>query len=109
MVLLVIRAANLLSVDELEVFKLAHRFWHHRTAENCYIKKAFHKYLEKKIVPPWVMHYARSVVQAYEHGNFEPALFGISPSFEAIPLTWSLAFQTPRSLPLNEAGDLLVA
>jgi hypothetical protein len=109
MVLLVIRAANLLGVDEFEIFKLAHQFWHHRAGENSDIKRLFHKYLDKKIVPPWVMHFARSVVQAYEQGNFEPAVFGVSPSFEAIPLSWSLAFHTPRSLPLNEAGDLLVA
>lgn len=109
MVLLVLRAANLLRVDELELFNLAHRFWHHRTAESSYIKVAFHKYLDKKIAPPWVVHFARSVVQAYDSGDFEPAVFGIYPSYEAIPLTWSLAFQTPLSLPLNEAGGLLVA
>lgn len=109
MVLFVIRAANILSVDEFEVFNLAHQYWHHSNAESCYIKNAFTKYLDKKVVPPWVNHYARSVIQAYDCGNFEPALFGIYPSFEQIPLGWSLAFNTPLSMQLNEASDLLVA
>jgi len=109
MVLLVLRAANLLRVDEFEVFQLAHRFWHHHSGESSVIKKAFYKYLDKKIVPPWVMHFARTVVQAYEHGNFEPAVFGIHPAYEQIPLSWSLAFKTPLSVSLNDAGNLLVA
>ena len=111
MIMLVIRAANLLRVDELELFKLAHQFWHHHTDEprHIHIKMAFSEYLEKKTAPPWVVHFARSVVQAYDGGNFEPVAFGVYPSYEAIPLTWSLAFQTPLSLPLNELSDLLIA
>ena len=109
MILLVIRAANLLRVDELELFRLAYRFWYHHTAETRDIKAAFDEYLRSQLVPPWVVHFARSVVQAYDHGNFEPAMFGIFPSCEIIPLSWSLVFQTPLSVPFNEAHDLLVA
>lgn len=109
MIMLVIRAANLLRVDELELFKLAHRFWHHQTIETRQIKSVFNEYLETKNAPPWVVHYARSVVQAYNGGHFEPVAFGVYPCFEEIPLSWSLAFQTPLSLPLNELGDLLIA
>jgi hypothetical protein len=110
MILLVIRAANLLKVDELELFRLAHRFWHYHTGESCpQINAAFNEYLEKKTAPPWVIHFARSVVRAYDCGNFEPAMFGIYPSYEEIPLSWSLAFQTPLSLPLNHFRDLLIA
>ena len=107
--MLVIRAANLLRVDELELFNLAHRFWHYRTAEPRQIDLVFNEYLDKKVAPPWVVHYARSVVQAYNRGNFEPVNFGIYPSHEEIPLTWSLAFQIPPSMPLNDANDLLIA
>jgi len=109
MILLVIRAANLLRVDELELFKLAHRFWQDHTVEARHIYVAFNEYLETKTAPPWVVHFARSVVQAYNGGNFEPVMFGIHPSYEEIPLSWSLAFQTPRSVPLNEINDLLIA
>lgn len=109
MVLVVIRAANLLRIDEFKLFELAHRFWHHRTGEYLFIKKAFNNYLDNKTAPPWVVHFARSVVQAYDRGDLEPAMFGIYPSYETIPLTWSLAFRIPLSLPLNEGGDLFVA
>ena len=106
---LVIRAANLLQVDELEVFRLAYRFWHRRSDDADCINAAFDKYLRQKTAPPWVVHFARTVVQTYERGNFDPAMFGIYPEYERIPLTWSLAFQTPRYVSLNTAGDVLVA
>lgn len=106
---LVIRAANLLNVDELEVFRLAFQFWHRRADDANCINAAFNKYLCKKIAPPWVVHFARTVVQTYNRGNFDPAMFGIYPEYERIPLTWSLAFQTPRYVSLNTAGDVLVA
>ena len=106
MVELVLRAANLLNVDELEVFRLSDRYWHHRTND---IKAAFRKYLTKKIVPYWVLHFARTVVKAYECGDLEPLLFGVYPSYERIQLTWALAFRTPLSLPLNDSDGLLVA
>jgi len=106
MVELVLRAANLLSIDEFEVFRLADRYWYRRTDD---IKAVFKKYLDKKTVPPWVLHFARSVVTAYNRGNFEPALFGVYPSYETIQFTWAIAFKTPCSFPLNNPGDLLVA
>ena len=107
--MLVIRAANLLSVDELEIFKLAHRFWYRRPDEPYAINVEFNKYLRQKTAPHWVVHFARTVVQAYKRGNFDPAMFGIYPEYEKIPFCWSLAFQTPRYVSLNKAGDVLVA
>lgn len=105
MVEMVLRAANILSVDELEVFRLANRFWQRRSD----IKAAFNKYLDKKIVPHWVLHFARNVVQSYERGTFEPAVFGIYPCYETIPLSWALALQTPRAVVLNEGANLFIA
>lgn len=109
MVPIVLRAANLLSVDELEVFKLAHRFWYCRADEPMVITAEFNKYLSKRIAPPWVMHFARTVVQTYNRGDFDPATFGIYPDYEKIPLCYSLAFQTSRFLPLNKTGEVFVA
>ena len=109
MILLIIRAANVLNVDELQLFGLAHRFWHHQSAEPRQIDVVFKEYLDKKIAPPWVVHFSRSVLQAYNSGNLEPAEFGVYPAYEEIPLVWSLAFQTPLTIPLNESNDLLVA
>ena len=109
MFLLVIRAANLLNVDELEVFRLAHNFWYHRADEANSVNAAFNKYLRKKIAPPWVVHFARTVVQAYDRGSFDPVMFGIYPKYEQIPLCYALAFQTPRFVPLNKTAEVFIA
>ncbi|MDX1811965.1 MAG: hypothetical protein R3240_08465 [Gammaproteobacteria bacterium] len=102
----VLRAANILNVDELEVFHLAARYWSRHTDD---IKVAFKEYLSNKSVPHWVLHFSRNVLKAYERGNFEPALFGVFPSHESIQFTWALVFKTPLSLPLNTDGNLLIA
>ena len=102
----VLRAANILNVDELEVFRLANQYWS-RQADD--LRVAFTKYLNRKIVPHWVLHFARTVIKAYEQGNFEPAQFGVYPSYETIQFSWALVFNTPISLPLNTDGNLLIA
>jgi hypothetical protein len=109
MVPVVIRAANLLHVDELEIFKLAYQFWYRRADEPRAMNVEFNKYLTNKTAPPWVMHFARMVVQAYNRGDFDPVTFGIYPDYEKIPLCYSLAFQTPRFVPLNKSGEMFIA
>jgi hypothetical protein len=109
MIKLVIRASNLLRVDELQLFNLAYRFWYDRKAEARHINKVFTHYLHKKIAPPWVAHFARSVLQAYQSGDLDPIRFGIYPEFEELPLGWSLVFKTPRTLPLNNTDEVLIA
>jgi hypothetical protein len=106
---LVLRAANLLQVDELEIFRLAYRFWNRHCDETSYIGKAFKQYLHEKAAPPWVTHFARRVVQAYNRGNFDPATFGVYPTYEKLPLTWALALQTPRYVQLNKDCNVFVA
>jgi hypothetical protein len=49
------------------------------------------------------------VLQAYHSGIFEPTSFGVYPEYEEIPVGWSLAFQTPLTLPLNDPCDVLIA
>lgn len=109
MILLVIRASNVLRVDELELFNLAYRFWHNRAAEAEHITSLFAEYLDNKTAPPWVVHFARCVLQAYHSGNLEPASFGVYSKYEKIPLDWSMAFQIPVTLPLNDPDDVLIA
>lgn len=106
MVELVLRSANLLNVNEFEVFCLANRHWHHQPQD---VNDAFREYLNNRFVPPWVLHFARSVVKAYERGGFEPVLFGVYPTFETISITWALAFRAPCQLVLNGESGLLVA
>jgi len=109
MVPIVIRAANVLHVDEFEVFRLAHRFWNRHCAESSSIRSAFNKYVQNRIVPPWVVHFSRRVMQAYQGDNFDPAMFGVYPAYEKIPLCWSVALQTPRYVKLKQNCDVFVA
>ena len=106
MVELVLRAANILHVDELKVFQLADRYWNRESED---LDKEFDKFLNQKVVPHWVQHFARTVIKAYEKGNFEPAQFGVYPSYEAIQFSWALIFNTPSYLPLSTDGNLLIA
>ena len=102
----VLRAANILHVDELEVFRLADQYWS-RQAED--LNAAFEKFLKQQHVPHWVLHFARTVIKAYEQGNFEPAEFGVYPSHEAIQFSWALIFDIPSYVPLSAEGNLLIA
>jgi len=102
----VLRAANILNVDELEVFRLADRCWSRQSDD---LRVVFAKYLQRKILPHWVQHFARTVIKSYEEGNFEPALFGVYPSYESTPFTWALVFNTPSCFPINTDGNLLIA
>jgi hypothetical protein len=56
-----------------------------------------------------VTHFSRRVVQAYQGKNFDPAVFGVYPAYEKLPLSWSLALQTPRYVKLNKNCNVLVA
>lgn len=105
----VIRASNLLCVDELELFNLAYQYWYAIEAEPREIYKIYTQYMHKKIAPPWAIHYARSVLGAYQSGNFDPTMFGIQPKTEELPLLCSLIFKIPRTYRLNEEDYLLVA
>ena len=105
----VIRAANLLRVSEYRLFELAYHHWHQCMAEPQIINLAFRHYLNNAIVPLWTVHFARSVVRAYRAGDFDPAIFGVYPPYEGIPLMWALAFRSPLSVPLGSKRDILIA
>jgi len=109
MVPLVIKASNILNVDEFEIFRLAHRYWNHHCADPSAISRAFAKYVQNRTVPPWVTHFSRRVVQAYHAKNFDPAIFGVYPAYERLPWSWSVALQTPRYVKLNRNCDVLAA
>lgn len=109
MIEFVIRASNILKVDELQLFYLAYEFWHAREAEPRHIRKVFSRYMDKKIAPPWVVHFARSVLRDYQCSNFNPAKFGVRPRPEALPLLRSLIFKTSRTLPLHDDNNVFIA
>jgi hypothetical protein len=106
---LVVRAANLLAVSEHRLFELAYRHWHHHAAESRLIDRTFGHYLRHSVTPPWAVHFSRLVLRAYRAGNFDPALFGVYPAYEGIPLIWALTLRSPLSVPLAREEGVLVA
>jgi len=105
----VVRAANVLNICERRLFEFAHQYWYTREAESTFISAVLHEYLINHITPPWVMHFARAVMRAYEEGNLNPLLFGVSPGFEQLPLLWSLVLRAPRVHRYDDSDNYLVA
>ena len=105
----VIRAANLLYIDEHRLFELAYWKWHHRRAEPQLIERVFLRYLHRAPIPYWARHYARTVVHAYNAGDLEPAQFGVRPAYERIPLFWALPLRTPLSVAIKVESGILIA
>ena len=105
----IIRASNILKIDELQLFNLAYEFWYSREAEPRQMNTVFSKYMTKKEAPPWAVHYARSVLRDYKSGNFDPVKFGVQQEVNALPLLCSLIFKIPRNLPSQDDDDVLAA
>jgi len=105
----VVRAANVLNICERELFEFAHLYWYTQQAESSFITTVLQEYLQKHITPPWVMHFARAVMRAYQMGCFDPKSFGIIPAVEEVPLLWSLAFRTPRLQRCAESDSQFIA
>ncbi|NIR59678.1 MAG: hypothetical protein GWO02_09215 [Gammaproteobacteria bacterium] len=73
----VLDAAALLDVTEYTVFDLAYRDWFGERAAGGLLERAFARYMFDDIVPSWVRHYTRTVVQRAERGELDPEAFGV--------------------------------
>jgi len=65
--------------------------------------------LSNHITPPWVLHFARAVIRAYEDGTLNQLLFGVSPVIEELPLLWSIVLHAPRMQRYDDNNNVLVA
>ncbi len=54
-------AANL-DIREIDVFRLAHRWWYGREADARSLERCFAAYMFRGQVPPWARQYAREVL-----------------------------------------------
>ena len=70
-------AAEVLGIGEFELFRLAHRWWHDAEADDALMDQAFHGYLVREQVPPWVRHYCRRVLLLAAVGQLDPTDFGV--------------------------------
>ena len=105
----VVRAANVLNVGERQLFEVAHQYWYTQQADASYISSALRDYLSNHVTPPWVLHFSRAVIRAYEDGTLNLLLFGVFPVFEELPLVWSVILRAPRIQRYDDSDNVLVA
>ena len=84
----VMTAAEILRVREIDLFRLAWRDWHGAPGDARVIEAAFAQYMFHKTVPPWVRHFARSVLDGAERGQLLPQPHGVVRRRPEPPVTW---------------------
>lgn len=73
----VLRTSAILSVGEFRVFEIAYEDWYGKSGEEKLIEKYFTGYMFNDIVPPWVRHFCKKVLQLESEGTLNPADYGI--------------------------------
>lgn len=73
----VTETAEVLGVHEVEVFRLAYRWWHKSELSNTDLDKKFSAYLLEESVPPWVRHFCRKILNLDALGQLDPRSFGV--------------------------------
>lgn len=97
---LVLDAAELLGLREIDLFRLAHRRWHGAAAGEKMLERQFADYMFNGAVPPWVRHLAREVAARDRLGTLNADALGASayhrvqpaPKFGAAYVAGTLAF-----------------
>ena len=84
----VMTAAEILRVREIDLFRLAWHDWHGARGEERVIERAFVQYMFHKSVPPWVRHFARSVIDRSSRGKLLPQPHGIVRRRPEPPVAW---------------------
>ena len=74
---LVLTAADILGVREIDVFRLAWHKWFGHRGEDRVIESAFATYMFNKDVPIWVRQFARDVIEAARRGRLQPQPHGL--------------------------------
>jgi hypothetical protein len=69
---LVAEAANRLGVGEFQFFRLAHESWFGADVDPKQLEPAFLGYMQEDAVPPYVRHFARTVIQRDDAGLLDP-------------------------------------
>lgn len=66
---LVSSAANLLQVGEFQLLQLAYHAWFGQDLPQELVSRLFTTYMMHHQVPPWVRHYARSILERHRSGK----------------------------------------
>ncbi len=73
----VARAAELLGIRLVELFRCAHRAWFGEPPGERELDRIMAEYLLHQRVPHWVRDYARRVHERHERGRLDPREFGV--------------------------------
>jgi hypothetical protein len=74
---LVAEAAGRLELSEIEVFRLAHRWWFGREPAPEGLERTFAAYMFRREVPAWARHYARELLGAGDIGPAQARRLGL--------------------------------
>ena len=75
----VLDTSAILEITEFEVFRLSYDRWFGTSANDDLIEPFFSDYMFKMVVPSWVNHFTRKVMQLYQAGRLDPSSYGIEP------------------------------
>lgn len=74
-----LETAALLQITEFRVFELAYREWYGVAAKHRVIEIHFRNYMFNQLIPAWVAHFCRRIVELERTGTLDPKDFGIYP------------------------------
>lgn len=72
-----LEAAAQLQVTEFKLFELAYRDWYGHPPKHQVIEVYFRNYMFNRIIPVWVSHFARVIVEKSQAGTLDPRDYGI--------------------------------
>lgn len=72
-----LEAAGLLQVTEFKLFELAYREWYGVRPKARVIEVHFRNYMFNMVIPAWVSHFCRRIVELGQAGSLDPRDFGI--------------------------------
>ncbi len=75
----VLDTSAILQISEFEVFRLSYDRWFGTPADDGLIEPFFCDYMFQMVVPSWVNHFTRKVLDLYKKDQLDPASFGILP------------------------------
>ena len=81
----VLEISAILEIREFDVFGLAYRWWFGRSANHEVLESHFARYMFNQIVPLWVRHYSRMVIELRMRGELDRAVLGIDDLPDATP------------------------
>ena len=81
----VLELSAILEVREYDLFGLAYHWWFGHPANNKVLERHFVRYMFNKIVPHWMRHYSRMLLDLREQGILDKEELGISALPNATP------------------------